>query len=123
MNQVTDIREYLIDKLKEEHCFWSYDNDSINDIPDEMLVELVMIHLDLPEINMLFKLFPFQKVKRLWIENVVAQGERYYTLNFFLAWYYFDVKRPHSYVKAMATRQLNKKMGIKRDMMAKKQNM
>lgn len=63
VNQETDIREYLIDKLKEEHCFWSYDNDSINDIPDEMLVELVMIHLDLPEINLLFKLLPFQKVK------------------------------------------------------------
>lgn len=110
MSQETDIRKFLINKLKEEHCFWSYDSDSINDIPDEMLVELVMIHLDLAEINLLFKLFPFQKVKKLWIENVVAQGERYYTLNFFFAWYYFDVKRPHSYVKAMATRQLNKKM-------------
>ena len=51
-----------------------------------------------------------KKMKKAWIENVVAQGERYYNLNYFFAWYYFNVKRPRSYVKAMATRQLNKKL-------------
>ena len=49
-------------------------------------------------------------MKRAWIENVVAQGERYYNLNYFFAWYYFHAKRPRSYVKAMATRQLNKRL-------------
>ena len=105
-----DIRPYLIEKLKQEHCLWSYENGSIQDIPDDVLVELVMLYLDIEEIDLLFRLFDYLTVKRAWIENVVAQGERYYNLNYFFAWYYFHAKRPRSYVKAMATRQLNKRL-------------
>ena len=110
MTDAADIRPYLIHKLKETNGFWSYDKDSITDIPNGLLVELVMLHLDLEEINLLFRLFPFKELKRLWIENVVAQGERYHTLNRFFAWYYFHAKRPDSYVRAMATRQLRQKI-------------
>jgi hypothetical protein len=110
MNQIFDIKHVLIDKLKQEHCLWSYENDSIQDIPDDVLVELVMLYLDIDDINLLFQLFDYKKVKQAWIENVVAQGERYYNLNYFFAWYYFHAKQPRCYVKAMATRQLNKRL-------------
>ena len=110
MDQKLDIKLMLIDKLKQEHCLWSYENDSIQDIPDDVLVELVMLYLDIDEINLLFQLFDYKKVKQAWIENVVAQGERYYNLNYFFAWYYFHAKQPRRYVKAMATRQLNKRL-------------
>jgi len=109
-NQVIDIKLVLIERLKRQHSLWSYEQDSIQDIPDDVLVELVMLYLDIEEIDLLFQLMGYKKVKRAWIENVVAQGERYYNLNYFFAWYYFHVKRPRSYVKAMATRQLNKRM-------------
>lgn len=108
--EYSDIRKYLIDSLKQGHCLWSYDVASIQDIPDDVLIELVMLYLDIEEINMLFKIFSYKKMKKAWIENVVAQGERYYNLNYFFAWYYFNAKRPRSYVKAMATRQLNKRL-------------
>jgi hypothetical protein len=107
---VKSTRQFLIDKLKQEHFLWSFDVNSIQDIPDDVLVELVMLYLDIDEINMLFQLFDYKTVKRAWIENVVAQGERYYNLNYFFAWYYFHAKQPRSYVKAMATRQLNKRL-------------
>lgn len=107
---VKSTRQFLIDKLKQEHFLWSFDVNSIQDIPDDVLVELVMLYLDIAEINMLFQLFDYKTVKRAWIENVVAQGERYYNLNYFFAWYYFHAKQPRSYVKAMATRQLNKRL-------------
>lgn len=110
MNQVLDIKHILIEKLKQQHCLWSYENDSVQDIPDDVLVELVMLYLDIEEIDMLFQLLGYKAVKRAWIENVVAQGERYYNLNYFFAWYYFHVKQPRRYVKAMATRQLNKRL-------------
>ena len=109
-NDIINIKSYLIEKLKQEHCLWSYENDSIQDIPDDVLVELVMLYLDIDEINLLFQLFDYNAVKRAWIENVVAQGERFYNLNFFFAWYYFHAKQPRSYVKAMATRQLHKRL-------------
>jgi hypothetical protein len=110
MKQEESVKQYLIGKLKQEHCLWSYDNDSIHDMPDDVLIELVMLYLDIDEINMLFSIFSYKKMKKAWIENVVAQGERYYNLNYFFAWYYFHAKCPRSYVKAMATRQLNKRL-------------
>ena len=87
MKQEASVKPYLIEKLKQEHCLWSYDNDSIHDMPDDMLIELVMLYLDIDEINMLFSIFSYKKMKKAWIENVVAQGERYYNLNYFFAWY------------------------------------
>lgn len=42
-----------------------------------------MLYLDIEEINLLFKLFDYKTVKKAWVENVVAQGERYYNLNYF----------------------------------------
>ena len=110
MNQELDMKQALIEKLKQEHCLWSYEQESIQDIPDDVLVELVMLYLDIKEIDMLFQLLGYKKVKKAWIENVVAQGERYYNLNYFFAWYYFHAKQPRRYVKAMATRQLNKRL-------------
>ena len=110
MNQLHDINHVLIERLKQQHMLWSYENDSIQDIPNDVLVELVMLYLDIEEINMLFQLLGYKAVKRAWIENVVAQGERYYNLNYFFAWYYFHAKQPRRYVKAMATRQFNKRL-------------
>ena len=110
MYKDASVKTYLMEKLKQEHCLWSYEGDSIQDIPDDVLVELVMLYLDIEEIDLLFRLFDYKTVKRAWIENVVAQGERYYNLNYFFAWYYFHAKQPRRYVKAMATRQLNKRL-------------
>ena len=105
-----EVKQYLTKRLKKVNAFWSYNPNSIKDIPDEMLVELVMLHLDLDDIDRLFEIYPYSFVKKAWIENVVAQGERYYVVNKFFAWYYFHVKRPGAYVKSMATRELNKKL-------------
>ena len=116
-----EIKHHLIDQLKKANAFWSYDQDSIKDVPDDILVELVMLHLDIDDIDLLFKLYSFPFIKKAWIENVVAQGERYYVLNKFLAWYYFYIKVPGAYVKAMATRELNKKLAAEAET-AGKQN-
>lgn len=98
----------LIAKLKNEHCFWSFDEQSIKDVPDDILIEKTMIYLDLPEIDALFSLFSFKKIKKVWLEYLVPQGDYLYTLNRFFAWYYFHAKHPDQYVKSMATRHYNK---------------
>lgn len=102
------IKQDLLAKLKQEHCFWSYDESSVQDIPDDMLIEKTLLYLDLKEINSLFRIFPFQKIKKVWLEHLVPQGEYLYTLNRFFAWYYFKAKNPDAYVKSMATRHFNK---------------
>ena len=93
------IKQELLAKLKQEHCFWSYNENSIKDIPDD---------LDLEEINQLFLIYPFKKIKQVWLDYLVPQAEYLYTLNRFFAWYYFKAKKPDAYIKSMATRHLNK---------------
>ena len=109
MKMVVDvIKKDLLVKLKQEHCFWSYNENSIDEISDEMLIEKTLLHLDLPEINQLFQIYSFKKIKRVWLDYLIPQEEYLYTLNRFFAWYYFNIKNPDSYIKSMATRYFNR---------------
>lgn len=110
MDQKDKQKKELIRRLKKANAFWSYKASAIKDVPDDVLVELVMLHLDLDDINILFEIYPYKFVKEAWIKNVVVQGEMYYVLNKFFAWYYFKMKKPGAYVRSMATRELNKKL-------------
>ena len=110
MMQKEEMKSYLIKRLKEENAFWSYNVDAIKDVPDDILVELVLLHLDMDDIDKLFVIYSSKFVKKAWIQNVVPLGDRYYVLNKFYAWYYFHVKYPGAYVKSMETRQINKKL-------------
>ena len=106
------IKSNLLAKLKQEHCFWSYNEETISDISDDMLIEKTLLHLDLEEIDQLFQLYPYRKVKRVWLDHLVPQEEYLYTLNRFLAWYYFKAKSPDAYIKSMATRYYNRLAAI-----------
>ncbi|MDE7073700.1 MAG: hypothetical protein K2O69_01390 [Odoribacter sp.] len=101
------IKSDLLEKLKQEHCFWSFNEDSIKEISDDILIEKTLIYLDMEEIKQLFTIYPFKKVKRVWLETLIPQGSYLYTLNRFLAWYFFKAKKPDAYIKAMETRHFN----------------
>jgi len=105
-------RHFLIEKLKEENRFWSYaPGFADSDVPDEIIIEKTLVYLDLDEIKVLFELYGKQKVKRVWLERLVPQGEYLHALNRFFAWFYFRVKKPDMYIKSMETRILNRRMG------------
>ncbi|GHT13184.1 hypothetical protein FACS189426_17710 [Bacteroidia bacterium] len=103
------IKSELLKKLHENHAFWSYDKSSCQIISDRNLIKFVLIHLDLDDIDLLFKIFPKQKIKRVWLEELVTQGDYLKNMNLCFANLYFDVKRPVQYLKAMETYQINKK--------------
>lgn len=105
-----EMKKHLIGRLKQANAFWSYNVDAIKDVPDDILVELVLLHLDLDDIDKLFEIYSRKFIKNAWIQNVIPLGDRYYVLNKFYAWYYFQMKKPGAYVKSMETRQLNKRM-------------
>ena len=109
-HRVNEIKQTLLEKLKEEHAFWSYNADSIrlSTITDDQLIALTMRHLDLSEIKMLFSIFSVKKIKAAWSNLLVPEGDYLYTLNRFFAWYYFKAKNPDSYLKSIQTRRLNK---------------
>lgn len=55
-----DVRIQLFRKRKKENCFWSYDMPKMKSISDESLIEHVLIE----DINQIFQLFGYKKVKR-----------------------------------------------------------
>ncbi len=101
------IKNNLLAKLKQEHCLWSYAEDTVSNISDDILIEKTLLHLDLEDIDQLFKIYSFHKVKRVWLDHLIPQEEYLYTLNRFFAWYYFKVKKPDRYIKSMITRYYN----------------
>ena len=109
VNQRKSIRQKLLSYLREENVFWSYDCKSmdIDSINDDQLIALTMRYLDLTEIKMLFDIFPKNKIKTAWRRLLVPEGAYLYTLNRFFAWYYFNAKRPDSYLKSLETRRMN----------------
>ena len=108
----SDVKQYLFRKLKQENCFWSYDISKMKTISDEALIEHVMLYLDIEDINMLFPLYGYKKVKRVWLDRVASQGAMFRSYNILYAWYYFGAKRPEAYVKSIETRHLNHIMAI-----------
>ena len=105
-----DIRKQLFRKLKKENCLWSYDVSKMHDISDEALIEHVLLYLDIEDIDLLFPLFGYKKVKRVWLDRVAPQGAMFRNFNILYAWYYFGAKRPEAYVKSIETRYMNRRM-------------
>ena len=103
-----DVRRYLFRKLKAENCLWSYDLSKMKSISDEALIEHVLMYLDIDDIDKLFPLFGYKKVKRVWLDRVAPQGAMFRWMNILYAWYYFGAKRPEAYVKSIETRYMNR---------------
>ena len=101
------IKSDLLERLKQEHCFWSFHEDSIQNVSDDILIEKTLLYLDMEEIKQLFTIYPLKKIKRVWLATLVPQGTYLYTLNRFLAWYFFNIQKPDTDIKAMTTRHFN----------------
>lgn len=112
-DRINKIKVGLLEQLKEENAFWSYDPASVSiyNVSDDHLIMLTMRYLDLDEIGQLFSIFPYKKIKNAWKNLLVPEGEYLYTLNRFFAWYYFHAKRPDAYLKSLQTRHLNAMFG------------
>lgn len=106
-------KESLIDSLKNENAFWSYNSNSItlSNYPDDQLIADTLRYLDLDEIKLLFEIYSYNKIKQAWKKILVPEGEYLYTLNRFFAWYYFNAKKPDAYLKSLITRHYNRIYG------------
>lgn len=106
---MVNVKRNLFEMLKKENAFWSYDTKDLHleSLSDDQLIALTLRHLDIPEIDALFSIFSFRKIKDAWRKLLVPEGEYLYTLNRFFAWYYFKAKRPDAYLKSLITRHTN----------------
>ena len=87
----------LFDKLKNEHAFWSFEN--IEQISDDALIASVLLHLDIDDIIILFKLFPKKKIQQVWKDKMLSQEPMYHGLNRLYAFLFFDIKHPDKYIR------------------------
>ncbi len=107
MNTKSEIKAYLLKRLFEENAFWSYDKEKIKDISDRSLIKNVLRHLDLEDTDLLFDIYPKRLIKRIWLDELVPQGDYLRNMNICFAIVYFDIKQPLKYLKRMETYKLN----------------
>lgn len=91
-------KKELYDKLKVEGAFWSYNWRNIEYIGDNLLIEHTLVWGDVPDIVQLFKIFEFEKITDVWNRRIVPD-ERYYKLNVYLAYIFFDIEEPKEYIE------------------------
>ncbi len=108
MKPKNEIKQYLGNALLKEKAFWSFDKQSCHNLSDKDLIKYVLIHLDLEEIDLLFDIYPKSKIKRIWLDELVPQGDYLISMNHCFAVLYFDIKKPSQYLKAMEPRHFNK---------------
>lgn len=93
------LKKDLADQLIKANAFWSYSNVQVENIPDEELIEKTFIHLDMKDIALLFELYSWEFIRKVWREKMAIQGDYLFNLNVMIALYYFDIKQPESYLK------------------------
>lgn len=92
----------------DQNRYWSFDMRNDTHVPDDILIEKTLLYLDIDDINLLFNIYPYKKIKQVWRERLVIQGDYYRRINKLLAWMYFDIKKPDKYIKTVITRHINK---------------
>lgn len=102
------IREHLCNELVAKNAFWSYDVKSYDIIPDEELIEKCFTVLDIPDIDLMFELYPRKYIKQVWHERMAIQGEYMQMLNIMIAMYYFGIKEPEKYLTRVEQQHINK---------------
>jgi hypothetical protein len=101
-------KKILNQKLIHQNRFWTYNIQPNMLVPDDILIEKTLLYLDINDIDLLFQLFPYKKIKQVWRERLAVQGDYFYNINRFLAWMYFGIKQPDKYLKTAVTQHINK---------------
>lgn len=97
----------LVRKLHMEHAFWSLNQDTLSHIPDDLLIEKVLLHLYIDEIKILFTLFEKKRIKRYWKEKMLPQEPLYHNLNRLYAFLFFGIKNPDRYIRDAVSKRYN----------------
>lgn len=92
------IRKRLEKKLIVK-SFWSYNKSSIVVIPDEVLIEKVLLHLDIEDVQALFYLFPKKDIKKVWQDLVLPRDPLYRNINKLYAFMFFNIEDPDRYIR------------------------
>ena len=93
------IKDDLLKKLQVENALWSFNKSLFSQIPDDLLIEKVLIHLDIDSISSLLTLFPKKMIRNIWKVKMLSQEPMYHQLNRLYAFLYFDISNPDRYIR------------------------
>ncbi len=82
-------KEALLKTAKDLNLFWSYSKDiTLTDIPDELLIEKILLYGDIKDLILLFQEYPYSAIYKIWTERLLPD-KRYNEANYFLAKFFF----------------------------------
>lgn len=110
MKDKDKIKKELFESLKKEHALWSFRDPKLSQISDEILIEKVMLHLDIQDVNKLFRIYPKSKIKHIWIHNIIPLEPQYHSYNILFGALYFNIKNPGRYIKMKANQHIKSLM-------------
>ncbi len=103
INTIKTVNSIQIRKRLEKklivRSFWSYDKSNIVEIPDDVLIEKVLLHLDIEDVQALFYLFPKKEIKKVWQDVVLPRDPLYRNINKLYAFMFFNIKHPDRYIR------------------------
>lgn len=103
----SSLKAILTEKLVRSKVFWSFEPNSTECLPDELLIEKVLLYLDIEEISSMFLLFPPKKIRKVWREKMVSQEPMYHAVNRLFAFLFFGIKNPDSYIRQFLKKRKN----------------
>ena len=84
-----ETKEILFKTAKDLNLFWSYSkNITLADIPEELLIEKILLYGDIKELILLFQAYPYNQIYKVWTEELLPD-KRYKEANYFLAKFFF----------------------------------
>jgi len=102
------IRLSLERELRKMNAFWSFQLPDNMPVPDDLLIEKVLLHLDIQEIRQLFILFDSNRIRKIWKKRMLPLGTQYDGLNRLYAFLFFGIKHPDRYLRDHAKNQIGK---------------
>lgn len=92
------LKQKIIRMLKRKGAFWSYKMKDGDDLPDDIVIEKGLMHLEFEDMHLLFELYGKDRVKKFWEEKLVPQGSYLRTLNWLLATVFFGIGNADEYL-------------------------
>lgn len=93
-----EAKNELVQKLVEQGYMWSYDVMT-NGASDVLIIEKSLLHLEFEDMHQVFDIYGFCKVKKVWKERLLSQGEYLSVINLLLASLFFHIKNPVRYIE------------------------
>lgn len=86
----SSLKHEILIKVKKNGGLWSYSGIP-NSLSDDDIIEEALRHLDFEDMEIVFRLWSFSHIKRVWKQRLVSEGKRSNILNTMLGIMFFRI--------------------------------